>query len=110
MSCSPVLRFRIVNLILATAAFALSGASSLLAAHGEQLFKGQVIECACDGLDSAAAGTGAAKTRRWGSFMMAKPTRSLIEQLRMQLALEKQPDAQRFADKRDHKASAPPGN
>ena len=50
-------------------------------------------------------------SRRWGSFMVPKATRSLIEQLRTQLALEKQPDARRFADKqRDHKTSAPPGN
>jgi hypothetical protein len=50
-------------------------------------------------------------SRRWGSFMVAKATRSLIEQLRTQLALEKQPDSQRFAGQpRDRKTSAPFGN
>jgi hypothetical protein len=50
-------------------------------------------------------------SRRWGSFMVAKATRYLIEQLRTQLALEKQPDSQRFADKpRDRRTSAPFGN
>jgi hypothetical protein len=50
-------------------------------------------------------------SRHWGSFMVARATRSLIEQLRTQLALEKQPDLQKFAGKgRDRKTSAPFGN
>ena len=55
MSCSPVLRFRIGNVILGMAACALFGASHLLAAQGEQLFKGQVIECACGDKGTASA-------------------------------------------------------
>jgi len=64
MSCSPVLRFRIGNVILGIAACALFGASNL-SAQGEQLFKGQVIKCSCGAPDahSAMADKGATNAR-----------------------------------------------
>jgi hypothetical protein len=47
-------------------------------------------------------------SRKWGSFFVAKATRSLIEQLRMQLALETQPTPQLLEEQHhEHKTWAP---
>lgn len=47
-------------------------------------------------------------SRDWGSFFVAKATRSLIDQLRMQMALEKQPDGQTATEKTHIREAAPP--
>jgi hypothetical protein len=46
-------------------------------------------------------------SRKWGSFFVAKATRSLIEQLRTQLALENQPESQPVPEQRNRRAWAP---
>lgn len=46
-------------------------------------------------------------SRNWGSFFVAKATRSLIEQVRSQLALETQTGSQTVTDKPEHRAFPP---
>jgi hypothetical protein len=47
-------------------------------------------------------------SRRWGSLFVAKATKSLIEQLRTQLALESQPESQTVPEKHSVRKAFPP--